>query len=146
MCIGSPDLLQKRRGRLCISEQSVNVRDMAQANHGIAPEFTVISDGECSAGIAHHYLGNAYFVVVKIQQIAIHVNATDTGNSKIHTELTNKIPGSFANDAAIAVAHFTTGNDNGKILPGKQYGRHVQVIGHHFQIPMVQQRSGHRFG
>ncbi|SAB15001.1 Uncharacterised protein [Enterobacter hormaechei] len=84
-------------------------------------------------------------MVIKLQQRAVGVDAADPQNAEIEAKLRDKIERRFADNAPVAAAQFAAREDDAEIVFLHQRVGHVQVVGHHAEVLVIQQRMGDRF-
>ncbi len=83
---------------------------------------------------------------IEIAQGAVGLDAGNADDADIDLELADEIDGRLADDAAVAAAHHTAGDDHFALRVVGQNRRYIQVVGHHVQAGMLRQRARHRFG
>jgi len=80
----------------------------------------------------------AHFVIIKLQQRTVGINTADPQDAEIETELGDKIQRGFANNPAVPAAQLAPGQNNAEVFFRFQRVGHVQVIGYHPQIAVLQ--------
>src|SRR5690606_25983953 len=73
------------------------------------------------------------------------VDAADSYNPEIHTELADKVPCGISHDPAISVTYFTWLNDHPEIRSRAENRGHMQIIGDNAQVGATHQRMCNSF-
>ena len=84
-------------------------------------------------------------MVIKLQQRAVAVDTADPQNAEVEAELRDKVEGRFTDNAPVAAAQFSTGEDDPEIVFLHQSVGDVQVVSDHAQVLVIQQRVSNRF-
>ena len=97
------------------------------------------------AGIVDNRAFGADFVIIKLQQRTVAVDAADPQNAEIEAELRDKVERRLTDNSTVAATQFATCQNDAEIFFLHQRIGHVQVVRHDAQIFMVEQRMRHRF-
>src|SRR5882724_4981589 len=94
-----------RSRRRAVGEEGVEIAQIAEAHHGIAPELAVVADEKDLARIGDDAFRSPHLPVIEIEQRAVGIDAADADDAEIGLELAEEIDGGLADDAAVAAAH-----------------------------------------
>ena len=132
--------------RLLIREQGVDLVEVAEVDHGIAPELGVVGGQEHLAGVGDDGLGYLHLVVVEIEQGAVVVDTGYADDAIVHAELADEVAGRLPDDAPVPVADLATGDDDSEVILGGEDAGHVEVVGDHPQLTVIEQGAGDGLG
>jgi hypothetical protein len=114
-------------------------------DHGGALEFAVVGHQPDLARLRHDGAGHHDFAHVVVAQRAVGVDAADADQADVDLELTDEVQSYFSHDAEVFGAQGAAGHHDFALWVGRQNTGHVQVIGHHPQVAVLQKFSGHCF-
>ncbi len=60
--------------------------------------------------------------------------------------MADEVAGRLPHDAAVPVANFAAGDDDGEVILGGEDAGHVEVVGDHAQLAVIEQGAGDGFG
>ena len=81
-----------------------------------------------------------------VEQRAVLVDAADADDPEVDLELTDQVQRGLADDAAVARAHGSAGDDHLELGIAAQDAGDVEVVGDHVQALVAHQRAGDLLG
>ena len=120
-----------------VGKEGVNLTDVAEPDHCTALEFALVGNQKDLAGVFDNGLGYSNFMIVKIKQRPIRVDAGNADDAEINLELADKIDCCFAGNAAITRSDCAACYNDFKTGIAAQDHCNVQVVGDNPQAGMI---------
>ncbi|CQR22999.1 Uncharacterised protein [Yersinia enterocolitica] len=76
----------------------------------------MVGDQHHAAGVFNNRPLGAHFMVIKLQQGTVHINAANTEDAVIKAELRNEVQCGFTNNSTIAGTHFAARQNQTEIF------------------------------
>lgn len=125
-----------------VGKQLIECADISQSDQGIAVELAVVDTEIAHAGIVHHRLHDADFLVIVIQKRAVVFYAVGTHDGIVDFELIDEIDSRHARNAAVQGADHAGSDDDRVVGTRRSDGGSVDVVGDNPQVFTLSDQLG----